>query len=50
MAYRIEFTSILICLSGSLFDDWLNATSRGKADGFVACRRLANGVLRLGFS
>jgi hypothetical protein len=45
MAYGIEFASILTHRSGSMFDGPLNARSHGRADGFVACRCVAKGVL-----
>jgi hypothetical protein len=43
-------TSVPACLSDPMFDGSLNAVSRGKAQGFVACRSLAKGMLRQGCS
>jgi hypothetical protein len=47
---NIEFASILIYRSGSMFDGSQNATSHDRADSFVACPCLAEGELRRGCS
>jgi hypothetical protein len=45
-----DMISVPAGLSDPMFDGSLNAISRSKAQGFVACRSLAKGVLRQGCS